>query len=63
MATERTWEYQVLDLNAERQPCPVAILNRQGADGWELVDVDGSVFFFKRPTGEREIPQDRGEHK
>jgi len=28
----------------------VGLLNRLGSDGWELVDVEGTAFFLKRPV-------------
>lgn len=27
----------------------IGVLNDLGSDGWELVDVEGSVFYLKRP--------------
>ena len=51
---KRTWEYKYQVVGASQTPQVVTMLNQQGADGWELVQVDreesGSLlhFYFKR---------------
>lgn len=51
-ATRTTWEYRLwspgvrASLNDERLQ---AQLSELGAEGWELVTVDGSNYLFKRP--------------
>ena len=53
-AAKRTWEYKDLAVGASQTPQVVTMLNQQGTDGWELVQVDreepGSLlhFYFKR---------------
>jgi hypothetical protein len=44
MAAPLTWEYHL-----ETSP-DLETLNALGAEGWELVSVDASIFYFKRPT-------------
>jgi hypothetical protein len=53
-AEKRTWEYKYQVVGAAQTQQVVTMLNQQGADGWELVQVDreepGSLihFYFKR---------------
>jgi hypothetical protein len=44
------WEYQCI-YNTTGAVEPVTEwLNRLGAQGWELVTVEGGFFYFKRPA-------------
>jgi len=48
------WEYAVVELHEIKDKEMVALLNRQGATGWELVgvvasiDTDALLAFFKK---------------
>jgi hypothetical protein len=40
------WEYNIQSLPvAEHVP---AVLNQLGSDGWELIQIEGQSYFFKR---------------
>jgi hypothetical protein len=44
------WQYKILVLPYNAPPMQAdPILSELGADGWELVSVSGTIFYFKRP--------------
>ena len=43
----RTWEYKLLTASGQAREIQDS-LNRAGAEGWELVQVQGMVIYFKR---------------
>lgn len=45
----RRWEYKVVWEGGERKEALLALLNKLGEDGWEMVGADKGRFFFKRP--------------
>ena len=51
--TRTVWEYKVIDVDRGQTWNFEKILNQQAADGWELIQEDGTsgraLFFFKRP--------------
>lgn len=53
------WEYFVKDIGIEFHPAngQAEILNHYGQEGWELVSVQGSFAYFKRPILEK-IPKE-----
>ena len=48
------WEYRKVDLNQHRpRGDELEVLNSAGADGWELVSINGnSIAYLKRPFDE-----------
>lgn len=46
--TRTKWEYLAVGTHSEQNSATVHV-NQFGKDGWELVAVDASLCFFKRP--------------
>lgn len=45
--SRKVWEYEILYL-ASYLPERKAQLKQLGSEGWEMVGVDGTTFYFKR---------------
>jgi hypothetical protein len=48
--SKQDWEYQVISLKASEPGSSLQNrLNGQGAQGWEIVGINGNLIIFKRP--------------
>jgi hypothetical protein len=48
--SKQDWEYQVISLKASESGGSLQNrLNGQGAQGWEIVGINGNLIVFKRP--------------
>lgn len=56
------WEYFVKDIGIEFYPAigQADILNHYGKEGWELVSVQGTFAYFKRPNVDKIIKSQMG---